>query len=200
MEGIFFYWFLWMGWVVSAFFMKKEAIRTRINILILLLLVVSPYTFSLFSLSLSLPFCMLLIISLYVVSKNTFAQILYYIISSLIITLAFVSFHLFELFDPVWLIFNRKWMLSLLIIYLTLMLCKTHLQRIITAIIGSCMGELLYFYILRNYNFPYEIGSYLFLDVIAISIGMLSLWYFFEKVASSLEVQVQKGLKGRVSN
>ncbi|MEK5065148.1 hypothetical protein NSS72_17130 [Cytobacillus sp. FSL R5-0596] len=90
--------------------------------------------------------------------------------------MAYVTFHLFELFDPVWVIFPREWMLSFLMVYMAVLLQKNRMLRLPLILLGGIQGEFLYAFILKPFSFPYTIGSLAFLDIMSISFSISALW------------------------
>ncbi|WP_102345759.1 YphA family membrane protein [Bacillus sp. Marseille-P3661] len=198
MEGIVFYWFSWIAWVFSTFFMKKGKKRLILSAAILLFIIGSNHIVRISSISINLTFLLLILFTLSVVSINVRGwTLIYFLISSLIITMGYVGFHLFELFDPVWLLFDRNLMLSVAMVYLTLMLLKDSSHRMMVMIIGVCNGELLYTYILSRFSFPHEIGSFQFLDVMAIMTLLVMFWSILEKVTMIWETHFQARTKGK---
>ncbi|MBY0122576.1 hypothetical protein [Bacillus sp. S/N-304-OC-R1] len=188
MEGLTFYWITWIYWVISTFFMKKGSLsRFYLSLWILMLIIISPYSFSLYDFEISFASIMLLVTLFLMVSTIKSLKAAYVLLSSFIIMLAYVCFHLFELFDPVLLIFPRNWMLAILLISLTFILQANKLYRFIILILGSIQGEFLYAYILNKYSFPFLIGSYAYLDAIALSTALAAAWTSFEYLTSFYE-------------
>lgn len=198
MEGIYFYWFLWIGWVYSTFIMAKSNLRTAISFVILLLIITGNYTLQLADYSVRVNFLLLFFISLILMSKSKGFVLLYHFLCSFIISIGFVVFHLFELFDPVWLIIDQKWMLGIILLYLVLMLVKGLYYRISIGIISICNGEILYSFIMNKFSFPVEVGDFSFLDQWAIFMVLIVLWSLVEKTALYFEGNFQKGNAGRV--
>nr|WP_233274993.1 hypothetical protein [Calidifontibacillus oryziterrae] len=182
---------------MSTFFMKKTKVRTLVSFVVLGAIICSSQTLQLGEFSFRFTFLLLFIFSFFVMAKKSSLTIYYYSICTLIITVGYVGFHLFELFDPVWLIFNRKWMLAFAIVYLTLMLIKDKQDRIVITIIGVSNGELLYSFILSTFSFRYEIGSFQFLDSLAIMMLLIVIWNILERIAVYFEATFYKGIKER---
>lgn len=197
-EGIYFYWISWLGWIITTFFMRKCRERTVLSFVILMVIAVSDFTFQAENVTLRTAFLILLLFSFVLMAKTKGLSLLYYLISSLIISIGYGCFHLFELFDPVWLILDRKWMLAFIVLYLTLMLAKDYYYRMTIAIIGFCNGELLYSLILNKFSFAVELGDFPFLDALAVSLLLLSFWSLLEKLALVFEANFQKGKARRV--
>lgn len=199
MEGLIFFWVSWGFWVIATFFMQRSARRLKITVWILMMIIASPYVISIFEFKISLSGVFLFGTLFYLASQIERLKFAYLFICSFIIMLAYVSFQLFELFDPVWLLFPRNWMLAVLIVSLTIILQGNKYFRIIIVMLGSIQGEFLYALILQKYSFPYIIGSFSFLDVTALSVGLLTMWNgieflttFFDNQFNELEREKHK--------
>ncbi|MFT4413112.1 hypothetical protein ACLM5H_04545 [Fredinandcohnia humi] len=195
MEGTIFYWIGWMCWVCSTFYMKKSKERFLLSVFFLVLIIVSPYSFVLGTIKINISIFFILLFCFREISKKSSKQKLYLLICILTISLAYSSFLLFELYDPVWLLFNRNLMLSAALIYVTLMLVKDFRSRIIALLIGAIQGDFLYGIVVTNINFSYDIGSFVFLDVIAISFCFIFIWSSIEVLLNHFDVLFQKNTK-----
>jgi hypothetical protein len=111
--------------------------------------------------------------------------------------LAYGSFQLFELFDPVWLILDRNWMFAVVLTYMTIMMHNNGFKRMTTLIFGSIHGEIVYSLVLDGYSIEIPVGSLQFLDVISISVCLILAWSGFEKLTSMFEGHVYQLEKGR---
>ncbi|MCC3358307.1 hypothetical protein [Bacillus sp. REN16] len=195
MDGAIFYWICWMAWVCSTFLMKKNKERLLLSILFLVTVILSPYSVGVGSIKINCSIFLLLLFCMKEISKRPKKQVLYMLICILTISLAYCSFLMFELYDPVWLFFNRNLMLGAALIYVTLMLIKDLRLRMAGLLIGAIQGDILYGIIVNNVNFPYEIGSFVFLDVIAISFCFIFVWSSLEILLHHVDVMVQKNTK-----
>jgi hypothetical protein len=188
LEGLTFYWVSWFFWIVATFFMKKNnQIRLKISLYLLLLIIVSPYTVTLFNFDLSIISFFLYSPLLYITARLERLKTIYIIICSFIIMLAYVCFHLFELFDPVWLIFPRNWMLAVMLLLISLTLHGNKRHRLYIIILGSIQGEFLYAFVLSKYSFPYVVASLAFLDVLSLTAILIAVWSGIEVLASFYE-------------
>lgn len=162
------------------------------------MVIVSDHTYHITEYAIHAPFVLLFFFSLVFMAMTKGLLLYYYLICSLIISIGYVCFHLFELFDPIWLIFDRKWMLSFVILYLILMLVKDPYHRLAVAMIGVVNGELLYSMILIKFFREIQIGNFVFLDAFAFIIFFVLIWNLLEKIAQSFEANIHKGKARRV--
>ncbi|MEH7236602.1 YphA family membrane protein [Bacillus sp. JJ1562] len=198
MEGAIFYWICWMAWVCSTFLMKKNKERLFLSILFLMTIILSPYYVVIGDIKINCSILVIISYCLREISNRPKKQLLYLLICILTISLAYCSFLLFELFDPVWLLFNRNLMLGAVLIYVTIMLLKDFRLRLAGLLIGAIQGDILFGIIINNVNFPYEVGSFVFLDVISISFGFIFVWSSLEILLHHFDVMVQKNTKEKL--
>ncbi|MFS0822936.1 hypothetical protein [Bacillus sp. 1P02SD] len=195
MEGAVFYWICWMAWVCSTFFMKKNRERLLLSILFLVTIILSPYSIEMGGIKINCSIFLIFFFCMKEISKRPKKLVLYMLICILTISLAYCSFLMFELYDPVWLLFDRNLMLGAALIYVTLMLLKDFRLRLAGVLIGSIQGDILYGIIVSNVNFSYEIGSFVFLDVISICFCFIFVWSSIELLLRHVDVVVQKNTK-----
>lgn len=177
MEGLIFYWISWMVWIMATFFMARtNKYRFLLSAWVLCLMIMSPLKVNILNFEIGIA-VLFLLASLYVFAgRLKKLSKLYFLFCTFILMMAYVTFHLFELFDPVWVIFSREWMLSVLMVYMAVLLQKNRMLRLPLILLGGIQGEFLYAFILKSFSFPYTIGSLAFLDIMAISISISSLW------------------------
>lgn len=183
MEGIYFYWLAWIGWIWATFFMdKKNPVRIKLAAGLMAVMIAASFEMNVFIFEINLSAFAIAFFLVYETKKKNLGASLYLFFSSFIIMLGYTSFLLFELFDPVWVLFDRKILLSACVFYLALLLHKNKFQRGLSLTAGCLQGEILYAAILSKFNFPYTISSLAFLDILIISIAMLLAWSAIETV------------------
>lgn len=192
MEGIYFYWIFWIGWVYTTFLFDKTKQRISITIGILLFIIFSNKHIVVGDVVLNSTILLCLAIGYFLVSKKAFGTVLYYLSIGLILTSSYVAFRLFQLYDPVWVMFHPTFKLSIILILLVIILVKEQSIRIAILFIAVSQGELIYFLFL-NRIFPQEvIGKLESLDIIAITTALSYLWFAFEKMVAMLDDYVKQ--------
>lgn len=195
MEGILFYWFSWIGWVVVTFFFKKNVNRDFFAFLFLVLIITADFSVILYGTEFSIGF-ILLYLSAFMYSSNIPNKKLpYLIICNMILSMSYVIFYLFSIFDPVWLLFNPTFMLGGLLTYIVLLLVKEKEMRIMTLVFGVCTGELVLLLIMDYFSFPYMLGNITFFDVVALGFLLVSSWNGIEIIISYFNHSVIKSNK-----
>ncbi|MFX3622833.1 MAG: hypothetical protein ACE3JP_02000 [Ectobacillus sp.] len=177
MEGSYFYFFSWVGWVIATFFMKKDNRRLLTALAILLLLAGSQTIIPVGAFRISASYFILGVICLAGISKAGRWQKLYVAISALIVAMLYAIFHFIEIYDPVWIRFERTWFLSGVFVYASLLLVRHHMMRIFVIGIGAIQGEGIVTVVLYQYGLHTDMGAGAFFDIIACSIGILCVFY-----------------------
>lgn len=188
MSGFYYLIFLWSVWIISTFIMSKQNnIRSRLAVLSLLLLILFPYTIKLFTMTIQLPSLVMLGICFYYFSILSFVKKMYMGVSILIMMSGFCGVLLLELYDPVWMFFDRRLLLAGFLFLLSKLLFSQSLySQIICTTAGTLQGEAIYSLILKKWNFPYTIGSSDYLDIFTIFLGISLTWTFVNYVLSNI--------------
>jgi hypothetical protein len=189
-EGFYFYLGAWCCWIAAAFFMKRQQKeRTALSACLLIAIIVSPYTISLGSIHISVAGLFILICCYAEAASITGLKAVYFFVSVFMIMLAYASFQLFALFDPVWVVFKKEWMLAAIMFALSAVLFAGCRKRIAAMLTGAIQGDLLFSLVLEKLSLAYEAWSFSFLDMAAISACALLLWESFVRLAAYLERQ-----------
>lgn len=197
MEGLYFYWFAWIGWTWVTFFMaKKNPARTTIAVWMLLAMIAAPYKMTISTITIHGSGVVSSLFLLLETRRMNRKGFLFLFLSSFIIMLAHASFLLFEMLDPVWVILDRRILLAGSIVYLAILLQKSGYNRGLVLIAGSLQGEVLYAAVLERYGFPYFVASLEYLDVLIISLAVLFVWSKLESVIAALSGSIITHIEG----
>lgn len=181
MDGLFFYWILWMAWVIFMFFVPNTY-QHRYAILFHLLAVIflAAYELKVYRYVMNLSSIYLFIVcSFYIRSLSLFKTIAF-ILSCFIISLGYASFQIFSLVDPIWVIFKAEWMLGILLNYLVIILFRDWKMRIVALLIGMIIGDSIYAALLRFNYIPYTAGSYVWMDMAVLILLLNFIWVSLE--------------------
>ncbi|WP_096153741.1 MULTISPECIES: YphA family membrane protein [Bacillus] len=200
MEGHLFYYLAWVGWIIVFFFFSDKKLRFLLSSVILLLIICSHFYINVLEFRWNLAYFVLLVATFFFLSKVTRKNSVYMYFASTSISLVYVTFIIFEIFDPVFIFLGREWMLTFIILYMCFMLFKEKEQRYIGVLTGLLQGELLAAFIIYSvfgYNMVAELP---FWEIVTLSIAGLSIWVLFEKTTAYLNSLIQKHIKqNRVS-
>ncbi|MCM3617387.1 hypothetical protein M3936_07340 [Sutcliffiella horikoshii] len=196
-EGLYFYFLGWIGWIIITFLFSKSAIRTFLSILLLSLLAGSTTHVSIYGFSVNVAFIILVLTAIILLSKTLKQRYVLHYFSICTLSLAYVCFVIFEIYDPVWIFIDRTWMLSFILLYITLLLFKTKWERFVFMLTGVLQGEILNSFVL-NSIFSYSvIGSFEFLAVLFLTSAGLGTWVVFENITVYLDSIIQKRVRER---
>ncbi|MGJ7909358.1 YphA family membrane protein [Neobacillus sp. LXY-1] len=188
MEGTLFYLIFWMLWVYVTFILSKQnPYRFKLAAIVLVIIIFSDRYLTIGNDKIYLGGLFLLLFTYLFLSFEKKGAMLYLFICSLIVSIAYITFLLFEIFDPIWLIFKREWMMGAVIGYLALLLHKDLKGRLLMIACGTMQGEFLYAYFISNYQFPYSIGDLSYLDVFSLISGILVGWKMLESTITTLQ-------------
>ncbi|KYD09280.1 hypothetical protein MXL46_00960 [Heyndrickxia sporothermodurans] len=191
MSGFFYLFFLWSVWIFSTFIISKQnKIRIWLATLSLLLLILFPYKINLFTLTIQLPSLVMLAICFYHFSKLSLVKKIYMFVAIFIMMTGFCGMLLLELYDPVWMFFDRRFLLGGFLFLLSkLLFSQTLYSQIICTTAGTLQGEVIYSLILKKWNFPYTIGSADYLDVYTIFLSISFTWTFMNYAFSNISTK-----------
>jgi hypothetical protein len=188
LEGLLFYWSCWAFWIYLTFILEKQnPFRVKLAAIVLIALILSNIQFMVGEFEIQASGLFILGICYLFISQEKRGGIIYFFICSFIITIAYVTFHLFEIFDPIWIVFKKEWMMGIALWYLAILLQKTLKGRLIIIFAGGMQGEILYAYILNKFQFPYLIGEFAYLDVCSLTALLLAGWSTLENAGTILQ-------------
>lgn len=179
MEGSIFLFCAWFIWIVTTFFLQKDnPKRTKYSIYVLIAIVLSPFKWEWHEISSSVLLLSILIISFYSTGRLRWKTAIYIIIASFFTMLAYATYELMAIIDPIWVFIPGPWLKVCILFVLVILLHKNIVCQILILLIGSSTGEILLSSILRNYQMEYYIGSMSFFDYLMPGVvGFLSLFY-----------------------
>lgn len=187
MEGFLFFWIFWIYWVLTTFFMQKQKERLYLSAWLLLMIALSIHSIEVHRLEISLAGLFLLVTTYYLLGRESFRRMLYGVVSSFIIMLAYATFKLMEIYDPVFVFIDRNFMLSAIIAYLAILLQSELHLRILSILVGTIHGEMLFSFILRDITFTSEMATLAFFDVVALGSAILLGLGGFKKISLFFE-------------
>ncbi|MBN3555932.1 hypothetical protein JYA63_16760 [Fictibacillus nanhaiensis] len=171
-DGILFYWFMWMGWIVSTFLMKKGQFRNQCVFMMLIGIILSGVNIKL-SIGIMNAACVFFLLMGFIhVIKNSH-QLFFFVTSSFIVATSYVSIELFALYDPVKLFVNKKIMILVILTILAITLARSKKDLFSLIAIGLFIGDVAYQFIILRLVGRIEIGSLYVMDLFAATSMML---------------------------
>jgi hypothetical protein len=185
MEGSMFYWILWVFWIYVTFFMNKQNLyRSKLGSVILVLIILSNVHFKVMSFEFYASGLFILLLSYIILGKKKLGSLLYAFICSFIVTIAYVTFNLFVIYDPVWVIFQKEWMMGICFSCLAIFLQTSLKDRLLIIVSGTMQGEILYAIYLSKFEISYPIGTIAYLDVFSLITILLVSWSILENAGT----------------
>lgn len=192
MEGIYFYWLVWIAWIYVTFIVEKNNFRIQVAVFLLTAIIFSNYTITLFSTVINSTLPLFIIVGCYLISRKTKMMYIYYLVCSIILTCSYVIFRLFQLYDPVWVMFNPTIKLALILVLIILLLVKDQRSRVAVLLISITIGEIVYTLFINSLVSSLVIGQNETLDIFAITITATYLWYSFERLVQLIHNSVKQ--------
>jgi hypothetical protein len=198
MDGLYFFSFAWSVWIVTTFLSNKTSkIRLPIACFTLLVIISSPFSILMGELSIGYVPVIILIVIFVRIGFFSLKKKLYFLICSLVIAMGYAAFLLLELFDPIWILFNRTWLIAFLLTFLSVLLQEKLSWRLTVLLTGGIYGDTLFAIVIGQFSFPYLIGSFRMLDACSLAAMMIIGWEGLKISISYLENLYQSIEKGK---
>lgn len=191
MEGNWFYWFAWMLWVISTFMMDKDN-RNRFFYasILLVAMILFPYHFFIGGVEVSVLLLIQLVAAFIFASRLKLSLQLFSVLTSFMTMLAYVSFQLLSILDPVWLIADKSLLLAATLVLLALLLHNSVFCQVIMIVLGSSFGEVLYGGLLHYYRMDAGIGTPAYFDSLLIGISSVAVLHMMKVFLARLEQHI----------
>ncbi|WP_339232861.1 hypothetical protein MKY25_07360 [Geobacillus sp. FSL W8-0032] len=187
MEGAYFYVGCWLLWLVATFFMKKTPERTALAAFALLMISSASLELKIGPMRAALSFFVLLFASCYGMVKQRPCSSLLMVWSTSGVAFAYAALRLLALFDPVWIWLDERWLLAWWLAIVSALFHRRLFARLVCVAMGGCQGEVVYALAIDRMAPDYVIGSFSFLDALAISVASLLVWEMIRFFAFQLE-------------
>jgi hypothetical protein len=173
MEGSYFYFLSWCGWIIVTFWMGKHRVRLFAAASILFVIIGSQAYIPIGDLRITASYIVITCICFLGISRYTWWKKVHGVTSAVIIAMIYAIFHMIELYDPIWIVINRTWMLSAIMSYASFLLIRQHMLRVFAVCMGAVQGEAFLAVGLKIFGFHDDIGATDFLDSVACSVSIL---------------------------
>ncbi|MDQ0232945.1 YphA family membrane protein [Metabacillus malikii] len=194
MEGIFYFWFMWLAWIVTTFLLRKSTVRLKLGIFLMITIMMSKYFVLLGEYNIRISLLLFLFLGYYLATKMKSAKISFFIMA-MTLTLAYSGILLFRIYDPVWFLFDYRLIVSLVISILAIYLGRKPTEKFTLFIISIGQGEFIYWGILGKFHSGLTIGTSASLDILAIGCFFIYIWVIAQQVITYIEQNIQKPAK-----
>lgn len=184
MPGLIFLFSIWLIWIVVTFWMKKtNEFRFPIAAIILLLIILMPVHFDINRITISGSAIFLLLLCYIIMTRLPFRKQLYLLFSIIAVMIGFAGLQLLELYDPVWMMLDRRIVYSFLFFVTSYFLfTNAILSRFLLIYTSLLQGELLYALILSKWQIQYLVGAMETFDLLAIITLVLLVEYMVRRL------------------
>ena len=195
MDGILFYWLSWLVWIFILFFIPKK-VSSRFEVLfhILAVLTLVEYQFSIAGFSAQLTGPYLFLTCLIYLRRQPVARVLGWMVKAAIIGLAYASFQLFSILDPIWVVVKPSYILCILLNYVILLLVNEWKQRLLILLMGMAAGDLLFSLLLYYHSLPYRSFDFIWHDTTALVLTVNMSWRLLELLIRAMILLTQSKL------
>ncbi|AEV19814.1 hypothetical protein GTCCBUS3UF5_25110 [Geobacillus thermoleovorans CCB_US3_UF5] len=176
MEGAYFYFFFWALWIAATFLMKKTVEQTKLAAFSLFMISSASMTVKISPIHMAASFFVLFFSSCYVAVTQRPCGWLRMALSASGLAFAYAAFRLLALFDPVWIWLDGQWMLGWWMALISSLFHRRISARLLCLALGGCQGEVVYAMSILRMAPGYVLGSFSFLDALAISASSLLVW------------------------
>jgi hypothetical protein len=201
-DGILYLWLIWGIWIFTTFLMNKaHPYRFRYSLICLLLLCVFPYGLNIDSVEVAVPVVVLGLICIHYIRFFSLKEKLYMLVVILTMGMLYAGIGLVAIYDPVLMFIDRNLIMALSLAFLSILYysSSSYMFRMIAIAGSSIVGEVFMCIPLKNVGFLYPIGGPVYLDVLAISTGILIAIKLFEEINQLFNIKVQTN-KGEMKN
>lgn len=182
-DGLTFYWFSWLFWGITTFFLKKGTLRTTFSVLILASILFSNIHFWVGKYLTFSPFLFVLITSLFFFT--TLSRPLYHLFCSFILMIGYTAILFWKNTASIYILMPDFFLWPLLYCIITLLMVKGLYHRIIISILGAVHGEILHGLILSSYHLPETLGGQDFFIILYMTLLYQLLLDIYKKVKTN---------------
>lgn len=192
MEDIIFYWVAWIFWVWITWIMAKNKMRTRLGIITLLAMIFSSYDIAMFHFLINGGVIFFLCLSIYLLATEPFVYQIYLCLTSLMISLGYISLILFSIYDPAWLIVSLPFIAAVYLSMICTFFSKKLNHQLINLFLSVTIGEIGLGIILNEIGLYNEIGTDGFLTRLTLAIVGIMLIFAYKQFVNYMDRMVHK--------
>ncbi|MFI8576837.1 hypothetical protein ACIGEL_14100 [Rossellomorea aquimaris] len=201
-DGILYLWLIWGIWIFTTFMMNKaHRYRFHYSFICLVLICVFPYGLKVSYVEVAVPVIVLGLICIHYIRILSLKDKLYMLVAILAMGMLYAGIGLVAIYDPVLMFLDRDLIMALSLAFLSILFytSSSFMRRMIAIAGSSIVGEVFMSIPLKNIGFLYPIGGPVYLDVLAISTGILLAIKLFEEINQLFNIKVQTN-KGEMKN
>ncbi|MCD7033351.1 hypothetical protein LRR81_03845 [Metabacillus sp. GX 13764] len=176
MEGILYYWIFWCWLIIAAFLWPKGTERTMAIYFILINLASSQSFVHGKEVAAGLSSLEMWAFSMYLTARNGYLKSPRFLLGVFGMMAGYAAIQLFQLFDPVWFIVDKFYILLIVFTGGSLYIGKDWMERMVLFTAAMLQGEFLYWAVIRHFYEGLFIGGADFLDLCASGTAVIGTW------------------------
>lgn len=197
MNGAMFLWGAWGVWIFATFLLEKGRLRFWTAVWSLIIVIFSPYNIQMNSLTINISFLILILLGVSLFTVNKKREVLFYVLTSLIVSMCYVLYHIYLIYDPAIQLILKPWMFLLMIVGINRILVIPLRLRVSTLIIGLIHGEIIR--VLIFIHFIHTLGTKSFLDHLSFTLSVTFIGMGFERVLQIFQELVNKQIGRKIT-
>ena len=177
MEGFLFFWLAWAGWIFTTFLLNKSnPLRFPLAFSFLVIIYTSMIHLSFFDFEFTVVSIYLFAIGIFPFMKLTILKLMFVYIRILILSMVVSTILFVSLYDPIWYFIEHKFVVSIILFLLGIILFDTYKERLSAAIIAIIQADFINSIVMKKLDFEFIIGSLSMLDSLAVTSLCISTW------------------------
>jgi len=181
MNGFLFYWMSWLLWVIVTFFLNKSKLRTILACWLLIIIFTSNTYVSIDNYTLLLGYVIFFLGVIFI--HTLLPRPFYHLFVSFTIMIGYTSILLWKDGSSLSLFIPELIFIPIFSSFLILLLTTKLYSRVITGVLGMSTAELLYGFIITEYQVNITIGNLAFFDILFTTITLL---FFIDRIQYGL--------------
>ncbi|WP_147405166.1 hypothetical protein [Oceanobacillus bengalensis] len=166
--------------------MKKSYLRTWFACWILLCLIGSQFYIFIYHYTISLTFVIMFIGAVCLLASQQ--KLIYHLFSSFTVTIGYAALLYWEKVSPIWLVFPRILIISIIIGFIASSLASKYITRIAVCLFGVLSGEVVHGLTLDYIGLQETIGEWLFLDTLLSALLLLTFLDILQRGKTNLDL------------
>jgi hypothetical protein len=192
---MYFYTMAWFLWIVTTFMLRKGKLRFIISMIILLMIITSQITFSIYTMTICVSGLLLCVIGVYllmITKASKIASIFYCGIVAMIYSMIYFM----EIYDPQIILVHRTLFFSFILSICCYFCVMNFMKAIGIFFVGTFQGECLLSLSLKDLQFHNDIATVDYLNIVAVGFVFMVCLYELSKKVILLNHLKHKQMKG----
>lgn len=183
-EQFLYFWFVWIIFIIVAFFMKNGKKRSFLLFWILLLIFISQTYVTIGAIQFSFAYFVLLIGSIIFFIQHSLSW--YNLMVAFCVVIGYVSLLIWEKITPIWFFMPSFFQIPVLIVMIVLLLVQSYDSQITSAILGLILGRIIFELLLIVYRLHDVVGEETFFIHISLTVLFIIVVRLMQSITSKI--------------